>query len=143
MARNKVSLGKRITLSLKRRFSPKDLAELAEINAVSTVILSIDRTDIKGYVQDVVEAFISVIKANLSGFHTFNVGSGTGICIQNAAKQIAQTLQAPLHIEKFPEPLSFSQDVFISNIKRLQNKTGWAPKISFQEGIQFMRNRYV
>jgi len=56
MARNKVSLGKRITLSLKRRFSPKDLAELAEINAVSTVILSIDRTDIKGYVQDVVEA---------------------------------------------------------------------------------------
>ena len=82
------------------------------------------------YVTDVVEAFLAAAASNAVG-EVFNVGSGT----TSAIARLVELLGGPVvHIPKRPgEP-----DCTFAAISKIQRALGWAPRVTFEEGVRHM-----
>jgi UDP-glucose 4-epimerase len=82
------------------------------------------------YVSDVVEAILCAAKSSVSGM-SMNVGSGNTYSVN----RLVELLGGPItHIPKRPgEP-----DCTFADTQLIRKTLGWAPKISFDEGIRRM-----
>jgi UDP-glucose 4-epimerase len=79
------------------------------------------------YVSDVVEAFITASKSDVSG-EIFNVGSGGTYSVNELVKLIGGETT---HMPKRPgEP-----DQTYADISKIKNALKWSPKISFEVGV--------
>ncbi|OGQ06035.1 MAG: NAD-dependent dehydratase [Deltaproteobacteria bacterium RIFCSPLOWO2_12_FULL_44_12] len=82
------------------------------------------------YVTDIVEAFVKTAGSALSGM-VLNVGCAKPQSINYLVKLLKGEA---IHIPKRPgEP-----DITFADISKIQQKLGWNPKISFEEGVQKM-----
>ncbi len=97
-----------------------------------TIVGSGNQTRDFTYVTDVVNAFIKASKSKLSN-EILNVGSGRTISINKITKLLGGN---KIHIKKRPgEPNST-----YANIKKINKKLGWIPKIKIEEGIKVLIN---
>ena len=82
------------------------------------------------YVTDVAKAFLVAALSDVSG-QIFNVGSGDTYSIN----LLVQMLGGPfIHIPKRPgEP-----DCTFADTTRIESELGWAPEVSFDEGVGLM-----
>jgi UDP-glucose 4-epimerase len=87
------------------------------------------------FVSDIVDAFLKASNYKISG-EIFNVGSGKTVSIN----YIAKLLQGQkIYIKKRPgEP-----DVTFADIKKIKRKLKWKPKISIEEGVKIILNKYI
>jgi UDP-glucose 4-epimerase len=82
------------------------------------------------YVTDVADACIAAAQSDISG-RVFNVGSGNTYSINSLVELLGGE---STHIPKRPgEP-----DCTFADISRIQTEVGWAPKVSFSEGVERM-----
>lgn len=85
------------------------------------------------YVTDVAEAFVCAAGSDLSGA-AMNVGSGNHYSVN----RLVELLSGPVvHIPRRPgEP-----DCTFADTARIRHLLGWAPKVSFEEGVKRMLQR--
>lgn len=85
------------------------------------------------YVTDVAEAFIAAAASSLTG-EAMNVGSGNHYSVN----RLVELLGGPVvHIPKRPgEP-----DCTFADTARIRQRLGWAPRVSFEEGVKRMLER--
>lgn len=86
------------------------------------------------FVRDIAEAHLKVLP--LSGFRTYNVGSGgEGVVMKELLREIGSVLGKKLQVKdcgmRAGDPMRLVAD--ISKIKR---EVGWEPKTSLREGLQ-------
>lgn len=82
------------------------------------------------FVSDVADAFIVAAESNLEG-ETFNVGSGNTYSINRLVELLGGEVT---YIPKRPgEP-----DCTFADISKIQKNLSWAPKVSFEKGVQIM-----
>jgi UDP-glucose 4-epimerase len=85
------------------------------------------------YVTDVVEALVRAARSEVSG-EVFNVGSGGTYSVN----RLAELIGGPrVNIPKRPgEP-----DCTFADISRIRSLLGWAPSVSFEEGVRRIMER--
>jgi len=82
------------------------------------------------YVTDIADACVAAAKSNVSG-EIMNVGSGNTYSINYLVKLLeGEVIYIP---ERPGEPKSTFAD-----ITKITKKTGWKPKVSFEEGVKIM-----
>ena len=87
------------------------------------------------FVSDIVDAFLKASNYKISG-EIFNVGSGKTVSINYIAKLLKGQ---KIYIRKRPgEP-----DVTFADIKKIKRKLKWKPKISIEEGVKIILNKYI
>ena len=88
------------------------------------------------YIDDVVDAFLTVLYADLCGYRSFDVGSGCNISIRDAVEIIHEQLKSKTVLNFGAIPLRMNE-VLESKVDLMPLKSlGWKPKYSFEEGIE-------
>lgn len=90
------------------------------------------------YVDDLVEAFMAVVKnPNISSGQIYNLGYGKGIKFKDMITLISNKVGGG-EVKFAPWPKSY-KDVetgsYISDISKIEKQLGFSPKIGFEEGI--------
>ncbi len=81
------------------------------------------------YVTDVVDAMVKAAESDVTG--VFNVGSGGTYAVNDLAEMIGGNI---IHIPKRPgEP-----DCTFADTRKIRQALGWAPRVSFVEGVESM-----
>jgi UDP-glucose 4-epimerase len=82
------------------------------------------------FVTDVVDAFVTAVRSNVSG-EIFNVGSANTYSVNRLAELLGGDT---VHIPTRPgEP-----DSTFADIRKIQRVLGWRPRVSFEEGVAIM-----
>jgi UDP-glucose 4-epimerase len=90
------------------------------------------------YVNDVVDALLLVGADARSDGRVYNIGSGVGTSMIDAARQIIAAVGAG-HVEHRPwPPLVHEIDTgdFVADVTRIGNELGWRPAVAFADGLQ-------
>lgn len=90
------------------------------------------------YVDDVVTALIAMGTSARADGGTYNVGSGTGTALVDAARTIIEIAGSGRieHVE-WPELASrVETGDFIADISRIRAELGWAPSVALRDGLQ-------
>jgi NAD dependent epimerase/dehydratase len=102
------------------------------------------------FVEDVVDAFISIFKTDSSIGQEINIATGIGISIAETIETIANELGLKYNINEDINrirPKLSEVNRLIGDASKLRNLTGWAPKHSFVSGlrktIDFYRNNFI
>jgi len=101
-----------------------------------------DGAQIRDYVfiGDVIAALLAAGVDDRSDGRVYNVASGTGTTMMAAASQIVEVAGAG-RIESQPwPPLVKEIDTgdFVADVSRIEHELGWAPTVSFAEGLRKM-----
>lgn len=95
------------------------------------------------YVDDVVEAILLAIKRPRPDYSVFNIGSGRGIKVMEAARIASRIFQkAALLLEKPPnahEEFGQRPDIYIADITQAMDGLRWKPHHSLEEGLLAMK----
>jgi UDP-glucose 4-epimerase len=67
-------------------------------------------------------------------FHTFNIGSGTGISLNQIVSELEHRLDRRLKVERGPSR-PFDVPISVLDISRARKVLGWEPQLSFSDGI--------
>jgi NAD dependent epimerase/dehydratase len=102
------------------------------------------------FVEDVVDAFISIFNTDSTIGQEINIATGVGFSIADTIETIANEMGLSYNIiediDRVRPELS-EVDRLIGDASKLRNLTGWAPNHSFISGlkktIDFYRNNYV
>jgi UDP-glucose 4-epimerase len=87
------------------------------------------------HVTDVASAMIELaLRPSLTEFHTFNIGSGTGISLNRILAEIEKYLNQRLDIRREPGR-AFDVPVNVLDVSRARQTLGWVPRLSFADGI--------
>jgi UDP-glucose 4-epimerase len=89
------------------------------------------------YVEDIAEAFLQVALSPATDGQVYNVGSGRGVPFREMAEIIAELVPGTAVTETEWNPGNYFVETgdYISDISKIQQDTGWAPKTSLREGI--------
>lgn len=128
-------------------YGPRQSAR-AVIPAVITQILS-GAKEIKmgltsptrdfNYVEDTVQAYLSVLKGSVGYGEVFNIGSNFEISIQQTAELIADLMGVEITIKSASErlrPTGSEVERLWSDSSKINNYFGWAPKFSGINGFR-------
>ena len=87
------------------------------------------------HVADVATAMVALaLVPHLEEFHTFNIGSGTGVSLNCIIAELECHFNRRLDVKRLP-PRPFDVPVSVLDISRARNVLGWAPRLSFADGI--------
>jgi UDP-glucose 4-epimerase len=87
------------------------------------------------HVQDLVAAVEGLANHKVQGFDVFNVGSGTGHSLLQILSLMAKITGLNPKIS-FMSPRAIDVPISILDISKLQNVTGWRPRVGLEEGIR-------
>ncbi len=85
------------------------------------------------YIDDVVDAFLKVIKLDIKKSEVFNICSGNETSIKKLAETISNISKREIYID-YSTNDSFDEK-FVGSFKKSQRMLDWKPKIDLQEGI--------
>jgi len=86
------------------------------------------------FVQDVAEAFVSLLESKLEG--AVNIGSGKPVALKAIVDSLAKQLGRPELIEFGKVTVSTNEPVLLAaDIKRITKELGWKPKYGLQKGL--------
>ncbi len=92
------------------------------------------------HVVDVAAALVTLALApQLGPFHTFNIGSGKGVSLNEIIAELQVRLERQLHVRREPSR-SFDVPISVLDISRARQTLGWEPRISFSEGVFLTMN---
>jgi len=96
------------------------------------------------YVQDVAEAFITLIESNVEG--PVNIASGHPIALKEIVNRIGKKLNKKGLVKLGAKPdVAGEPNLVVGDINRLSNEAGWRPKFDLDSGlaetIVWWRNR--
>ncbi len=91
-------------------------------------------------VHDVVQANISVMNSNNADFESFNVGTGKTVTIREAAEKIAQAYGSTIKPKITQDYRKGDIRHCFADISKISSKTGWKPKVSFEEALKEIVN---
>jgi nucleoside-diphosphate-sugar epimerase len=120
--------------SLKNNFLISNILKSIKNNKSITIVNKNDKRDYL-YIDDFVDAIIKMIDYDCN-FEIFNVGSGKCISFeklvnlfeQKSGKKVKKVIKSSkVHIRKIQ-----------ADITKINNKTGWRPKYSLEEGIEII-----
>ncbi len=88
------------------------------------------------FVDDVVDAYESVLEANVPSGEVYNVGTG----VQTSMTDVVDVVRKRFAIDEAPRwgsmaRKSWDTDIWIANVRRIEAQTGWRAKIGFAEGF--------
>lgn len=87
------------------------------------------------HVTDVAAAMVALaLQPRLEDFHTFNIGSGTGVSLNQLIAEIETCMKRRLDVKREPGR-PFDVPVSVLDISRARKILGWVPQLSFAEGI--------
>ena len=88
------------------------------------------------YVDDVVEAFLAAARDPVPGFRAYNVASGRSVSVVEVLREIEKAWGSSFPVRYTGERrIDEIMDSAGSNLL-IAEELGWAPKVSFQEGIR-------
>lgn len=102
------------------------------------------------FVSDTVDAFLAVAHArdDVVVGEVFNTGTGREMSIEEAALALGRLLKVDVAFEVVDErqrPPGSEVERLLANSSKLREATGWAPRVSFEEGaaklLEWMRGR--
>ena len=94
------------------------------------------------HVDDVAEAFVSILDSNVTG--PVNVSTGDPVRIMDVAKMIASILDMAGKVEfGAVEPQPNDPPIIIGNPGRLTHEVGWKPKYSLDQGLANTANWWL
>jgi nucleoside-diphosphate-sugar epimerase len=89
------------------------------------------------HIQDLVHALLLCGQSPTAVNEIFNIGSGEGVSMVDAALHIGRIAEAPVAFAPWPELYKrVETGAFVNNIDKAQNRLGFRPKFSFKEGIE-------
>jgi len=87
------------------------------------------------FIDDVMEAMMSLLALDASESTLVNIGSGVGIKIKDAISIIERVVGRDLDVEM--DPTAFSGISYsVMDIRNIQKISGWSPKTSLIDGIE-------
>jgi dTDP-glucose 4,6-dehydratase len=130
------------------RGEPNNVIPIFIKKAISNQDINIfgDGNDFKDflYIDDLTDLFLRLIDLKPTG--VFNVGFGEGVIMKDVAKKIISICESNSNIVfkelAYKEKL-FELDSCIMDITKIKTITGWSPKISLEEGIGRLKNKYI
>jgi len=89
------------------------------------------------YIDDVTDAFLTVLQDKFKGFHVFNVSTGQKTKVENIVEGIRSNLPFDVSV-KYDG--STPGDVFgyTGDPKKLMEQSDWKPKVAFKDGLRSM-----
>jgi UDP-glucose 4-epimerase len=95
------------------------------------------------HVVDVASAMVSLaLTPDLQEFHTFNIGSGTGVSLNQIVSELERRLDCQLKVERGPSR-PFDVPISVLDISRARKVLGWEPSLSFSEGIALSLKDFI
>ena len=86
------------------------------------------------YVEDVAEAFVTLLESNVSG--AVNIASGYPIALRDVINRIGERLDRKDLIQLGVLPVSENEPhLLVADVSRLTNEVGWQPKYDLETGI--------
>ena len=99
------------------------------------------------FIDDCIDAFYKILKKNVSN-EVFNVGSDNEISILELAKKVKKICDSKSKIifnsKKFTK-IGGYEDISrrVPSINKLKKQIKWTPKISFNKGLEIMKNHII
>jgi UDP-glucose 4-epimerase len=90
------------------------------------------------YLDDAVEALVALGVSGAAAGRIYNVGSGVGTHLVDAARRIISEVGQG-HLEFLEWPTVAAQietGDFVADVTRIGSEVGWAPRVSFEEGLR-------
>jgi UDP-glucose 4-epimerase len=90
------------------------------------------------YIDDAVQALLSLGEVPTCDGQMYNVGSGVGTSLVDMARTIAAIVGSG-HVEFVPWPPLAEQietGDFVADVTKIRRETGWAPRMTLAEGLQ-------
>lgn len=90
------------------------------------------------YVEDTVDAFITVALSNSGVGEVFNFGTGYEISIHDTAQLIAEVMGVPLsleHDQQRSRPASSEVERLCADVSKFTSTFGWTPRFSGRDGL--------
>jgi UDP-glucose 4-epimerase len=85
------------------------------------------------YVTDAISALLRLAEVDTSS-RVFNVGSGCGVSVMEVIRTVESVFGQKANLQFFPaRPIDVAKNIL--DISRIRMETGWAPRVSFEEGI--------
>jgi len=94
------------------------------------------------FVSDIVDGIMSAITYDFSGFDIFNLGRSDPVVLMDMIGQIERLLGKKAKMEHKPMPLGDMPYTFAS-IEKASKHLGYAPKVSFEEGMKKFVDWYL
>lgn len=86
------------------------------------------------YVQDVAACLTSLASAQHLEHFIYNIGSGSGLCLNDIVTELEAQLDRPLQVIR-TEKRNFDVPINVLSIERAQKDLSWSPEYSFSAGV--------
>lgn len=87
------------------------------------------------HIADVAEAIVALaLRPEVNDFHTYNIGSGVGLSLNDILREIEKVLNRPVEVRREPGR-AFDIPASVLDISRARHALGWAPRFSIAEGV--------
>lgn len=87
------------------------------------------------FIDDVVEAFVLASQHTLSGFHAFNIATGTSISVEELVEAIREAWGSPTSVRFTGEERAHEIMDCPGSADLISQQLGWQPRVVFNEGI--------
>ena len=121
--------------SMKEGYLIANLLDSAKSGKKISVVNKKSKRDFL-HVNDFVDLILNLKNYN-SKFEIFNVGTGISFSFDEIIEKIEKLTAKKLDIEYSEDKETFIDDIK-ADISKINNKLGWKPKISFEEGLKDM-----
>ncbi|MCX8000800.1 MAG: GDP-mannose 4,6-dehydratase, partial [Leptospiraceae bacterium] len=87
------------------------------------------------HVDDVCDAIVSLLSNMKSG--TFNIGTGCSYSVKEVVDVVSEILNENIKIVQDKKKVrKVEREDLVADISKIQNETGWKPKISLKNGLE-------
>ena len=86
---------------------------------------------------DVADALISIAESDMKGLHTYNIGTGVSLSVEEIIQELEAIINKKIDVEHSKERMRKSERMFHqADVSKILRETSWKPKISIKEGLK-------